>query len=296
MLRTAADAVAAEVADSHGDAAGADEIRIVGGVMAQATLPASIAVSSSTLPRQALFSAFDPATGHVGRAGQQGTSHNLSVTVSDPEAEWWRPSVTYTLEREWSRAALQYDVATPTAADARSTLAAHNVIAGWAAGDWRLGYRASSSSEQSSEANASDDPVSRSRGHGGYFGVLLAERLDLQADWGRDTVRDRLSAQATRWTTVGVAAQWSYTRRLSLRSGLTESRSSAGELIPAMSSRTAAMTLSYALDGGAEGDGEAASHAYVRLDQQTLKGAGLTFSPDLPQVQRSVSVGILLSF
>jgi hypothetical protein len=203
--------------------------------------------------------------------------------------------VSYVLEQDRAAVVSGFGGADLLSTDTRTTLLAHNFAAEWNLAGWRLGYRIASSVERSAEANRLL-PVSRSIGRGAYLAWQPAEGFELQADFGGDTVRDLQAAASTRWRSRSVSAQWQLNGGYTLSSSLYESRSGESETMPALRSRLAEVSLSYAIGGAGRGAEVQDARAYVRMERQSLRGEGISFSDATPQNSWSLTVGLSTAF
>jgi len=290
------DSTGVATAQEDAAAAGLGAVRIVSDEAAgAAAIQTFVSVSSGLMPATAV-SSLNPAASQSDRSRLPGNSRNVSASWSAVDAQWWQPSVHYSLEEEHARPVSPMELAAASAMQGTPDLSAHAVIAEWTHSALRMGYRVSSASQREAFSTRSD-AAARSRGQGTYVGVALAEGIDLQADFGADVVRDASMPAAMRWQTRSLAAQWSsLDRRWNVRSGIADSRTRGDDLMPALTSQTADVTLTYTLSARTDVGSASAPQIYVRLDRQAVRGAGTSASAAFSQIASSLNLGVSFGF
>lgn len=249
--------------------------------------------TATTLPTQSLSSIANPAAAHLDRSRQGGSSRLVSAGWSNPRGEWWEPSVSYAMQQDHSVVQSAFGGADSMGQDVQPTLTSHNLAAEWSFDKLRLGYRVGNSVERAAEANVTL-PLSQSTGRGTFLGWQLTDRLDVQLDFGTDTVRDRVSGSSSSWRSRSISAQWKLDGGFALSASLFATRSVAGDAVPALKSRLAELSLSYAF--GSPFSGDSGAQAYLRMERQSLSGDGIAFSADAPQKPWNIVVGVSMPF
>ena len=253
-----------------------------------------VALSVTSTPVQAVPNLLDPIARTSAHPRLRGASSVMTMSLTDAgHPAWWQPSFFCTMQQDGSQPpdsipayGLTGGEGAFTATDSRSA------VAEWALHDGiRLGVH-TTVLDQHLNHNGTSLRTLQSHGRGAYASFAPWENVEIQFDVGSDQVDDPTLADATLWRGRTMTATWTVSDRASLQSSYSVDASAPSGLTPALRTRAADLTFTYALADRIRTGEKAANRFFLRLEGQQLRGS----TGETATVEGARSWGVTLGF